>query len=187
MIFSRPGATGRPQPPKSQQQQHISRQHLCRLCVCLAAGARPGEPACRVGPHATGDGPPTGSQQAVSGLGPRPSSWDPSLGSFLPEIQSRASHWDPLANCSATLFVKRASMTDADADRQPDALAGTREGSRCWGQGSMASPCAALPLRAVLPCGGVIDECAGLVAARRHPLPQLKHPLELAHPSLFLG
>lgn len=33
---------------------------------------------------------PTGSQPAVSGLGPRPSSWDPSLGSFLPEIQSRA-------------------------------------------------------------------------------------------------
>lgn len=48
-----------------------------------------GEPGCRI--HMPqGTGLPLAPGQVVSGLGPRPSSWDPSLGSFLPEIQSRA-------------------------------------------------------------------------------------------------
>lgn len=79
-------------------------QLMCELAlslsvsrVCVAWRGRAGqstlvlgsEPGCRI--HMPqGTALPTGSQQAVSGLGPRPSSWDPSLGSFLPEIQSRA-------------------------------------------------------------------------------------------------
>lgn len=60
--------------------------------VVSAVDARPGKPGCRIHmPQGTAlPLAPTGSQPAVSGLGPRPSSWDPPLGSFLPEIQSRA-------------------------------------------------------------------------------------------------